>query len=165
MLHRPPLALLLALLLLLTACARASQQPETASDVQVSLQAAPDPAMVGPTTLHITLADAAGQPIDGANIQIKGDMTHAGMQPVLAQTTNGQKGQYEVPFEWTMAGDWIVSLDIALPDGRTLTRRFDLTVGGAMDMGWRRRRHRWTWVQRRSAVDGHGCRDAVPRWT
>jgi hypothetical protein len=76
--------------------------------------------------LFVTGAD--GTPIDGARLNIKGDMTHAGMQPVLAETKGGEQGRYETPFEWTMGGDWIVTVTAALPDGRTTARQFTYTV-------------------------------------
>ncbi len=57
-------------------------------------------------------------------------MTHAGMQPVLADAGSGADGVYPADFEWTMSGDWVVTVTAALPDGRTALRRFDLTVTG-----------------------------------
>ena len=55
-------------------------------------------------------------------------MTHAGMVPVFAQTTGGKNGRYVVPFEWTMGGDWTVTVDVSLEDGRTISREFPVTV-------------------------------------
>jgi hypothetical protein len=134
---KKPLTLLLFLALLLSlafvGCGRISQQEDTAPEVSMALSVEPEPLAVGPSHLIITLTDANGNPVDGAKLQIKGDMSHAGMVPVLAEVEGSSAGRYEAPFEWTMGGDWIVSVTAQLPDGRTTVRRFDFTVGG--DMG------------------------------
>lgn len=122
------------LLLPLSGCARQSQQPSPA-DVEMTLAVTPDPAVVGPATLSITLTDAAGEPVEDAQLNIRGDMSHAGMEPVLAEVEGGVGGVYEVPFNWTMGGDWFVVVEATLADGRTLSRRFDVGVAGDMDMG------------------------------
>ena len=123
---------LFVLLLGLAGCQRASRQSEVdqAPDVRVILIVEPDPPAVGTARITITLADAAGQPIEGATVQLRGDMTHAGMQPVLTDAGSGADGVYPADFEWTMSGDWVVTVTAALPDGRTALRRFDLTVTG-----------------------------------
>lgn len=115
------------LILLASGCARVSQQANTA-DVVITLTAVPFPAHIGQTRLVIQVNGKDGQPIDDAHLSIKGDMTHAGMVPVLAEVDGGQNGVYEVPFEWTMAGDWVVSVSLQLPDGSTAQQRFDISV-------------------------------------
>jgi hypothetical protein len=122
------LALLLSLALV--GCGRISQMGDQAADVNVLLTINPDPPGIGPTHLTVSITGADGTPIDGARLQIKGDMTHAGMQPVLAEIEGGAGGTYETPFEWTMGGDWIVTVTATLPDGRTTARQFAYTVDG-----------------------------------
>jgi hypothetical protein len=126
--HKQLLLLGLTLLLLGSGCARASRQANSV-DVQLSLTAIPFPPHIGPTRLVIQVADSEGRPIDDAHLSIKGDMTHAGMVPVLAEIEGATAdGLYEIPFEWTMAGDWVVTVDLELPDGSTAQERFDLSV-------------------------------------
>ena len=74
------------------------------------------------------MQDASGAPVEGATVSLKGDMSHAGMQPVLAEASGGAGGIYQSPWVWTMSGDWIVTITAVLPDGRTLVRRVDLAV-------------------------------------
>lgn len=119
--------IILLLLVLLAACARTSDQPDD-SGVTITLETLPDPAVVGDATLIVTLAGADGNPFEEASLSVKGDMNHAGMAPVLAEATSGPGGVYELPFQWTMPGDWIVTVEATLPDGATVTRRFDLSV-------------------------------------
>jgi hypothetical protein len=116
--------------LALVGCARLSQQQDQAADVNIALAVHPDPPAVGPANLTVFVTGADGRSIDGASLHIKGDMSHVGMQPVLAEFEGGHDGEYQTPFEWTMGGDWIVSVAAALPDGRTTARQFTYTVEG-----------------------------------
>lgn len=125
---------LTVLSLFIGGCRRSLSQNELASDVNMALTVEPAAPVVGSATLRITLTDTNDEPINDASLEIRGDMTHAGMEPVLASIDAGQAGVYEVPFEWTMGGDWIVTVTATLADGRVANREFDLTVSGGMDM-------------------------------
>ena len=125
---------LTVLSLFIGGCRRSLSQNELASDVNMALTVEPAAPVVGSATLRITLTDTNDEPINDASLEIRGDMTHPGMEPVLASIDAGQAGVYEVPFEWTMGGDWIVTVTATLADGRVAIREFDLTVGGGMDM-------------------------------
>lgn len=125
--------LLVALIILLATtagCQRASQQAaiDQAPEIAAALIVDPTPAVVGPANLAVTLTDASGAPVEGASLSLKGDMSHAGMKPVLAEASGGANGVYQAQWMWTMAGDWFITITATLPDGRTLMRRFDLTV-------------------------------------
>jgi nitrogen fixation protein FixH len=129
----PRAAVLLGALFLtiaLAGCSRASRQEQAdqAPNIAVALTIAPSPARVGAAQALIKLTDAAGQPVIGATVQLKGDMSHPGMRPVLVEARPGGSGIYEAAFEWTMAGAWIVTVTATLPDGRTAVRRFDFSV-------------------------------------
>lgn len=107
-------------------CRRSSSQNEAASDINMALTVEPTAPVVGSAILHITLTDTNDEPINDASLEIRGDMAHAGMEPLLASVDAGQAGVYEVPFEWTMGGDWIVTVTATLADGRIAIREFDL---------------------------------------
>lgn len=124
---RSTASILLFLVLLTAGCARASSQAAD-DDLDISLAYRPDPAVMGEATLLVTVRDAAGQPIEDATVNVKGDMNHAGMVPVLAEAAAGPGGVYELPFQWTMSGSWIVTVDVSLVDGTAATRRFDVSV-------------------------------------
>lgn len=114
------------LFLLLAACnGRNSQQT---NDANLQIIVAVQSTIVGKTNLLVTITDAAGNPVNDATIAVKGDMSHAGMVPVLAAAAGGENGVYEMPFEWTMGGDWVVSVEVALPDGRSTTKQFNFTI-------------------------------------
>ncbi len=116
-------------LLLLVACTRRGAAGPTGA-VQVDLvEVQPQPAQVGQATLVLRLTDAAGAPVEGAQVEVKGDMTHPGMVPALAEARDLGGGLYEVPFEWTMAGDWVLTVSGTLPDGPVFETQFQISVG------------------------------------
>jgi len=116
------------LIILVPACGRIQTGQEQDSEVSIELTVEPAQPAAGPAQLIITLTDQNGQPIDNAVLEIEGNMTHAGMVPVFAQTTDGENGRYVVPFEWTMGGDWTLTVGVLLEDGRTISREFPVTV-------------------------------------
>lgn len=114
---------------ILPACGRIQTDHSSRSgDIRIELAVEPAQPAVGPATLTVTLTDASGQPIENAYLEIEGNMTHAGMRPVLAQVNSGSNGRYQAPFEWTMGGDWIVTVKATLADGRTISRQFPVAV-------------------------------------
>lgn len=125
-------SVLLLLLLLLPGCMRNSQRAAENTAVAIVLQQPLFPPLVGTSPLAVSVTDAAtGEPINDATVTVKGDMTHAGMVPVLAEVAHGDNGVYKIPFEWTMAGDWIVTVTVTLADGTQATRTFDVLVDGS----------------------------------
>lgn len=100
----------------------------SSGDLNITLTADPNPAAVGDASLLVTLRDSADTPIENATVRVKGDMTHAGMEPVLGEVVGGSYGIYSVPFEWTMAGDWIVTVEVETADGTLQEETFDLSV-------------------------------------
>ena len=113
----------------LAACGRI-RQDQSAVDVGLNLDMTIEPAQaaVGPSRLIFSLTDAQGQLIDDAQLKVEGNMTHAGMVPVFAQAEPGQAGRYTVPFEWTMSGDWVVTVEVTLADGQQFSQQIPVTV-------------------------------------
>lgn len=117
----------LLLIFLLAACGGRTSQQKEDSNVTITLTA--ESTQRGQTELLITVKDDADNPIDDATLTVRGEMTHAGMPPVLAEgVRDGQNGVYTVPFEWTMGGDWVVTVDVTLVNGRIISHQFDLSV-------------------------------------
>jgi hypothetical protein len=101
------------------------------SDLQVTLQPAPE----GASGDHVTvrLADASGQALTGASVSLEGNMNHAGMVPVItdpvADDADGSAdGVYQVPFSFTMQGDWIITVSVHMPNGSTVKKDVNVTV-------------------------------------
>jgi hypothetical protein len=115
--------------LVLVGC-RQSSDPTPDPSILVNLRYEPDPPVVGEGTVIVVVRDALGNPIDNALVNIRGDMNHAGMVPVIVETQASVNGEYSVPFNWNMGGDWILTVTTTLADGSTTEVLFNVTVGG-----------------------------------
>ena len=124
----------LTLCLVLFAACRQESRPAAEADLTISLRLLPAEASVGEAELLIDIADADGRAVNPARVDVRGDMDHAGMTPVLRDDVQGSAGQYRVPFEWTMAGDWTVTVKLTFADESSLEETFELSVSGAMEM-------------------------------
>ena len=116
---------LVALVLLLTAACR--QQQVSPADLQLRLTASE--ALVGETTLQVKVQDQDGKTIaEPGSLKIRGDMNHAGMVPVFAESDEAVDGVFSLPFQWTMAGSWIVEARLTLPNGDTASQTFEFEI-------------------------------------
>lgn len=120
------LRILFLLGLLISACSRSPV--DEAPEIIVEMETIPSPAKTGDALLMIQLTDPQGQAIGDFTIDVRGDMSHAGMAPVIVTQAKAEQGMYTVPFEWTMAGDWFIAIKAQLPDGRTLMRTLPIHV-------------------------------------
>ena len=121
---------LLLCLVMLAAC-RQESRPAAEAELTIELQVAPADAAVGEAELLISIRDAEGKAVSPERVDVRGDMDHAGMVPVLRANVQGSDGEYRVPFEWTMAGDWTVEVTLNFADDSSLVKSFDLSVSGA----------------------------------
>jgi len=53
-------------------------------------------------------------------------MSHAGMAAVFAETTEVEPGLYRTKMEFTMAGDWSLSVYVTLKEGLHVDRQFEI---------------------------------------
>lgn len=82
------------------------------------------------------MADASGVPLRGATVGIVGNMSHAGMVPVLAEAGEVSDGRYVTgDFQFTMAGDWILTVQATLPGGKQVERNFNLRTAADNQFG------------------------------
>ncbi len=101
------------------------------SSYVLELGISPTPPAVGPARLIIALSDSAGRPVDGAEIVVEGNMTHAGMVPVIDTAQAEDPGRYGISdFNFTMAGDWILTIRGVLPNGDTVSVQRNTNVVG-----------------------------------
>lgn len=88
------------------------------------------PARVGPATVEVR-PQLDGAPVSGATVRVVGDMTHAGMVPVIADAPEVEAGVYRTAdFAFDMAGDWVLSVDVAYPDGTERATALAVSVTG-----------------------------------
>ena len=115
----------LCLLCLLVASGCKSQASQK---VFVAHEVLPQPSRVGQVEIRLRLTDASRKPLSGAEIRLEGNMSHAGMSPVFANTSEVAPGDYRTKMELSMAGDWIVLVHLTLRDGTKVERQFEMTV-------------------------------------
>jgi len=118
------------LLLLLTACGSPAAPTDNA-DIQITLL--PVPAGEESNSLRVQLRDAAQNPITDATVTLEGNMNHAGMAPVFAEpVTDADDGAvdgiYQAPFQFSMLGDWIITVTAEQADGSQGTKDIHVTV-------------------------------------
>jgi YtkA-like len=99
-------------------------QPST--EVILTHEVVPQPLRVGQVEIRLRLTDASREPLMGAEIKLEGNMSHAGMSPVFANTVEVVPGEYRANMDLSMAGDWVVLVHLTLPDGRKLDRQFEI---------------------------------------
>ncbi len=105
-----------------------SVETSNASSVLLRTETATDP-VVGPSTVTVFVLNPDGSGVSGATVEVTGDMTHAGMVPVIDTAAEVRPGEYATgAFEFTMAGDWILTTDVTLADGTSLTDEVELNV-------------------------------------
>lgn len=99
---------------------------EAPPGVSVAHEIAPQPPGVGPATVTLRVTDAAGRAVTGTRVKVEGNMSHAGMAPVFAEAGEVAPGRYQAHLEFTMGGDWLLLIDLTLPDGRRLQRQVEV---------------------------------------
>jgi hypothetical protein len=106
--------------------------PDRDPNLVMEVSISPTPPAVGPARLIILLRDTLGVPLEGARIRVEGNMSHAGMVPVLGSATDQGAGTYVVPdFHFTMAGAWVLTVTATLTEGRHTEIRVETGVVGA----------------------------------
>jgi hypothetical protein len=101
---------------------RGSPEPRLA----VSSALSPQPPVVGPATLTLTVRDPSGSPLRDARVRLEAHMSHPGMAPVQADAVERAPGVYETSFAFTMQGDWTLLVSITLRGGARTERRIDV---------------------------------------
>lgn len=117
---------LFALALVPVALASCGGSAASATDVSCDIRVDPDPARVGPIEIELRLLGPDGAPLSGASIEVEGNMSHAGMVPVFSTPVEGEPGVYDGAMELTMGGDWFLSIEAQLADGRRFAHVHDL---------------------------------------
>lgn len=119
---------LLSVLFIVTACKPQNQSSAKLPDgVKVQIEVGETPTTGNlPISVYV-LKD--NQAVAGATVTVTGNMTHAGMTPVVATAKETEAGLYVAdPFVIEMAGDTVVTADISLSDGSKFSVNKAFTV-------------------------------------
>ena len=100
------------------------------SKVDVIIQPASEPTLgITPMIVKVYKDNA---PTDVAAVKITGDKTHAGKIPVIRTAKKILTGQYRADtFEFTMAGDWVITAEIELMGGDKAQGTLKIAVPGS----------------------------------
>ena len=98
----------------------------SSQEVFVAHEVVPQSPRVGQVAITLRVTDASRKALMGAEIKLEGNMSHAGMSPVFANTQEVAPGEYRANMELSMAGDWIILVHLTLPDGSKLERQFEI---------------------------------------
>jgi len=121
------------LALILAACGgddRATLPPPEPGtvDVMIALATNPDPPKSGQVELTAILTDAAGRPIDNANVNFLGShKTMSGMNMQGAATAQGN-GRYAISADFGMNGPWLVTVEVRGVNADVTRKDFTLTL-------------------------------------
>lgn len=128
--YRWQIALLCTLVVSLAACGSTAETADN-TDLQITLL----PIAVGEASgvLRVQLHNAAQEPITDATVTLEGNMNHAGMAPVIADPLTDDAdgtldGIYQAPFQFSMLGDWILTVAVERADGSKTTKDIHVTV-------------------------------------
>lgn len=120
------LALLLTLVFL-TACGSSTPAtPEAAVQITLLPGATAD-------SLQVQLHNPDHTPLTDATVTLEGNMNHAGMAPIMGKPVHdsddgASDGVYLIPFQFSMLGDWIITVQVDLADGTQATKDVNVTV-------------------------------------
>ncbi len=83
--------------------------------------------------LIVEIVDDDGLPVTDVTVSLEGNMTHAGMVPVLTESVwdgadGREDGIYRIPFQFSMLGDWIISVKIEERDGESFAQDIDVVA-------------------------------------
>lgn len=98
----------------------------SSSDIDIHWKIDPDPPVTGTANIQISMTDSTGQQIQGADINLEGNMTHPGMQPVFTTAEEVESGLYSAKLNLKMGGDWYILITSTLPDNRTVRETINL---------------------------------------
>lgn len=116
-----------AALLLTNACNRPTESlADITADITIEHEISPQPVRAGTVTVTLKLTDDSRKAVNGAQVIIEGNMSHAGMAPVFATAKEIEPGRYQAPLELSMAGDWIVLVHLTLSNGKKVERQFEI---------------------------------------
>lgn len=105
-------------------CAKKTSSETPQPNIEVKFT--PSPPMTGKAEIALSVSDSSGHPLAVANIQVEGNMNHAGMRPSFATIRELAPGSYAGTMEFTMGGDWFLLITGELPGSHHLEKRIDV---------------------------------------
>ncbi len=100
------------LLVLLAACGSAGAPVDTVSSkpVNIKVETSPAPAMMGDMEVILTITDASGNPIEGAQVDVSADHTDMTGMTMGGPTSEQGGGRYAINANFSMSGNWVLTV-------------------------------------------------------
>jgi len=107
-------SLLVTLAVLLAACGSSAPMQETTSskDVNIAVASNPTPAMMGDVELMLTITDKAGDPIEGAAVNVAADHTDMSGMGMSGLATDQGGGKYSIKASFEESGNWMLTVKV-----------------------------------------------------
>lgn len=126
------IALLILLLFGSVACGGGKEEmapgASTTDEINISLTTNPNPPASGQVQVIVTLTDVAGQTIDNADVYILGGHTEMGGMNLEGEAVGQGNGRYTFRADFSMSGDWLVTVEVRDVGTETIRQEFDLPV-------------------------------------
>jgi hypothetical protein len=122
--------LLVGLSVLLAACGGTltpTAEAATAGQVNITVESNPNPAVIGDTELILTITDADGNPIEGANVDVSADHTDMTGMTMGGAATDQGSGKYAINANFSMSGNWKLTVTVR-KDGLDYTQDVDFKI-------------------------------------
>ncbi len=105
------LGALLALALVANSCGNGEATP-TAAPATIVLATDPNPPTSGKVELMVTVSDANGQPLDGAEVFVSGNHTEMAGMATNGKATEQGGGRYALQENFAMGGTWKITVQV-----------------------------------------------------
>ncbi len=111
------ISMLVLLSTALAACGSSAPADSASSKpVNIKVETSPAPAVMGDMELILTITDASGTPIEGAQVDVSADHTDmTGMTMGGAATEQGG-GSYAINANFSMTGNWVLTVYVRKGD-------------------------------------------------
>ena len=103
------------LAVVLAACGGSAQpaapvESGSSSQVNITVESNPSPAMMGDMELILTITDGDGKPIEGATVDVSADHTDMTGMGMSGLATEQGGGRYSINANFSMSGNWKISV-------------------------------------------------------
>ena len=101
---------------------------DSAKPVNIKVESNPTPAVVGDAELIFTITDAAGNPLEGARVDVAADHTDMSGMGMSGAATGQGSGRYSINANFSMTGNWKLTVYVRNDAGLDYKEDIDFKV-------------------------------------
>ncbi|WP_299025122.1 FixH family protein [uncultured Thermanaerothrix sp.] len=99
--------------LIVIACAPASlSSPTSTTDLILAISTNPSPPKIGEVEINITLQDAQGRALEGAEVTVTAEHTDMSGMEMEGKATEQGQGRYAIRAHFSMSGNWTLRVQV-----------------------------------------------------